>query len=232
MTPPAAPPTLTARGAEALLDAWALLVPVSCAGCGVPDRGLCRDCRARIVAPGGAGGSSLLRFDLPDATPGHASLRYDGVVAAVLLACKQEARIGLLRPLAEGLRPAFEAALLETRTATRDGSVEIATVPASRRAARARGFHPVERLVRCLGHRPVRPLRWIREPADQRDLGRAERLANVEGALVARAGLGGRRFLLVDDVVTTGATAQEAVRAIRAGGGSVLAVAALARVVA
>nr|WP_254628445.1 phosphoribosyltransferase family protein [Plantibacter sp. MCCC 1A11337] len=88
----------------------------------------------------------------------------------------------------------------------------------------------MEQLVRRLGTRPSRPLRWARQPADQRDFGRAERLENLAGALVAARRLDGRRFLLVEDVVTTGATVGEAVRAMRDGGGLVVGVVALARV--
>lgn len=232
MITPSAPPAPTPRVTEALRDAWAVLVPVTCAGCGVADRGLCDACRSRIVGPDDPPGLCPLRWTFADGTPGVAALRYDRVVAAVLLACKQDGRTGLLRPLADSLRPAFHLALGEAMKAARGELLEIATVPASRRAARARGFHPVERLVRGLGYRPARPLRWVREPADQRGFGRSERFANLEGALVGRAALDGRHFLLVDDVVTTGATAQEAVRAIRAAGGRVHGVVALARVLA
>jgi ComF family protein len=59
----------------------------------------------------------------------------------------------------------------------------------------------------------------------------AERKANVRGAFRARSGapLRGRSVLLVDDVMTTGATASEAARALRAGGASRVVVAVLAR---
>lgn len=213
---------------NAVLDAWAVLVPVSCAACGTPDRELCATCYDRLVwspdAPEG------VRWTFPDGTPGAAARRYDRLTASVLLAYKQEARIGLLRPLAAAVRPVFETALAEAAGGRHDPVVEVATVPARRRAAMDRGFHPVERLVRRLGAQPVRPLRWAREPADQRDFGRVDRFGNLAGALVARSDLADRRFLLVEDVVTTGATAGEAVRAIRAGGGAVSAVVALARV--
>ncbi|HXH36720.1 MAG TPA: ComF family protein [Plantibacter sp.] len=234
------PPTLARLTADAVLDAWAVLVPVSCAACGAPDRELCATCRHRLISSPDA--PEGVRWTFPDGTPGAATRRYDRLTASVLLAYKQEARIGLLRPLAAAMRPAFETVLAEAEAEAEAGAevegtggrhgpaVEVATVPARRRAAMDRGFHPLELLVRRLGARPARPLCWAREPADQRDFGRIDRFSNLAGALVARADLAHRRFLLVEDVVTTGATAQEAARAIRAGGGTVSAVVALARV--
>ncbi|AQX82220.1 hypothetical protein BWO91_12925 [Plantibacter flavus] len=216
---------------EACLDAWAVLVPVTCAGCGAPDRGLCDACRRRLVRPAASDDDAhLVRWSDADGTPGLAARRYDAFVGAVLLAYKEDARTGLARPLAAALEPAFRSAVLEASRAMGGVSPEIATIPARRCAARDRGFHPVERLVRRLGARPLRPLRWAREPADQRDFGRAERFENLAGALVASRRLGGRRFLLVEDVVTTGATVGEAVRAMHDGGGLVVGVVALARV--
>lgn len=214
----------------ACLDAWSLLVPVVCAGCGSPDRGLCDPCRTRLCAPGGPGSDAGVRWSCPGGIPGLAARRYDALVGAVLLAYKEDARVGLVRPLAAALEPAFRLAMVEAARASDGVAPEIATIPARRRAARERGFHPVERIVRRLGARPRRPLRWAREPADQRDFGRAERFANLEGALVARETLADRRFLLVEDVVTTGATVAEAVRAVHAAGGVVAGVVALARV--
>ncbi len=216
---------------EACLDAWALLVPVTCAGCGAPDRGLCDDCLGRLVRPAASDDDAhLVRWSDAGGTPGLAARRYDEFVGAVLLAYKEDARTGLVRPLAAALEPAFRSAVLEASRAMGGVSPEIATIPARRCAARERGFHPVEQLVRRLGTRPSRPLRWARQPADQRDFGRAERLENLAGALVAARRLDGRRFLLVEDVVTTGATVGEAVRAMRDGGGLVVGVVALARV--
>ena len=64
--------------------------------------------------------------------------------------------------------------------------------------------------------------------SDQAGLGVAARRANAQGALEARTRLVGRRFLLVDDVLTTGATLAETRRAVLAAGGSVEALAVLA----
>jgi predicted amidophosphoribosyltransferase len=77
---------------------------------------------------------------------------------------------------------------------------------------------------------PRHPLRFVRRPADQAGLGVAERAANVDGCLAARIDLTGRRILVVDDVLTTGATLRETCRAIRAAGGEVAACAVLTAV--
>ncbi|WP_454261450.1 phosphoribosyltransferase family protein [Pseudoxanthomonas mexicana] len=63
--------------------------------------------------------------------------------------------------------------------------------------------------------------------ADQRLLGRTERAANVSGSMRAR-GAAGAAVIVVDDVVTTGATLVEAARALRAGGARVLGAATVA----
>jgi predicted amidophosphoribosyltransferase len=58
---------------------------------------------------------------------------------------------------------------------------------------------------------------------------RAHRVANVRGAFVATAAVAGRELVLVDDVVTTGATADAAARALRLAGARSVVVVALAR---
>jgi predicted amidophosphoribosyltransferase len=67
-----------------------------------------------------------------------------------------------------------------------------------------------------------------RRSAEQKALSIRARAANREGSLRAVRRLDGRRFLLVDDVLTTGATLGEAARALRAAGGSVVGAATLA----
>src|SRR5262249_55026611 len=83
-------------------------------------------------------------------------------------------------------------------------------------------------LARALNGRAYpRALQRARETVQQAKLGRVERLANLRDAFTVRA-LPQRSLVLVDDVVTTGATASSCVAALRAAGASVLAVVALA----
>ncbi|WP_225991356.1 ComF family protein [Actinomadura montaniterrae] len=73
-------------------------------------------------------------------------------------------------------------------------------------------------------------LRQCRRVADQAGLGARARRDNLSGALeaVGRAALAGRRVVLVDDVITTGASLAEAARALRAAGADVVAAATVA----
>ncbi|TPX00675.1 ComF family protein, partial [Schumannella luteola] len=150
----------------------------------------------------------------PGGLPVHAGARYREHVQRVVLACK-DGRTALADPL---------AALLLAALAVADPGVgvELCVVPSTRAAFRRRGFDPVRFVLARTGRRDARVLRPARAHRVQKALGRAERRANLRGVHRARSRLDGRRFLLVDDVVTTGATLEEAARAIREAGGEVL----------
>jgi predicted amidophosphoribosyltransferase len=73
-------------------------------------------------------------------------------------------------------------------------------------------------------------LRRQRARVDQRRLSVSARRENVAGAFEASRPLRGHTFLVIDDVVTTGATMSEAVRAITEAGGRVACAVAFVRV--
>ena len=206
----------TLRGA--LREALAVVIPISCAGCGEPDHSLCPACAACLDGPGYTrelGG-----------VPAFAALAYDGPVKRAILNLKAEGRTDVARALAKPL-----AALLERVVVSVSGDradVRIATLPPSRAAWRSRGFDPVTVLLARAGLRPTRVLRRTRATAAQKALSVDSRERNIRGSLVARTRQAGRRFVLVDDVVTTGASAREATRAIEHAGGTVVAIVALA----
>lgn len=74
----------------------------------------------------------------------------------------------------------------------------------------------------------LRALQHRRRVADQAGLGAADRAANLSGALRSRLDLRGLHLIVVDDVMTTGATLAEAARALRAAGAHVPAAAVIA----
>lgn len=191
---------------NAALDALAVLLPIDCAGCGAPDRSLCTDCRA-----------ALSHETIESTTPGglvvRSALPYEAVARQLVLALKEHNRTDVAAPLAAHLAPLLPTALT------------LVAVPSSPTALARRGYDPVRLLVR----RPVvRVLEVARDSVAQKSLGVDERAANRAGSLRARWSLAGLRVAIVDDVVTTGVTLDEAARAIRAAGGEVDAAVTLA----
>lgn len=127
-------------------------------------------------------------------------------------------------------------------TAPGAGTALLVPVPSARRSVAARGHDPTRRIALAAAAElrgeglPVRVacvLRQRREVADQAGLGAGERLANMAGALEAVAGWsqalsGFGCVVLVDDLLTTGASLAEAARAVTAAGGRVVGAAVVA----
>ncbi|RZI93143.1 MAG: ComF family protein [Microbacterium sp.] len=201
--PDASPPAYAREPlARTLASALDLLFPVWCAGCDTPGLSLCDDCR-RALGPRPrtrvVGGGLTVRAALP----------FDGVPARVIRALKEHGRTGLARPLGAALRVLLPA------------GVTVVPLPTSRAAFRRRGYDVTDLLVRRAGAAPRRLLVPHRAAQDQRALGRDERRTNVVGAFRARHAAG-ERVVLVDDVVTTGATLVEAARVLRTAGADVV----------
>lgn len=99
---------------------------------------------------------------------------------------------------------------------------------------RERGFNQSAEIARLLGNRlnlPVDRSHVLRTRATppQADLPHKERQRNVRGAFECRADFTGRRLLLIDDVMTTGATVNECARVLKLHGAASVTVAVVAR---
>lgn len=143
-------------------------------------------------------------------------------------------KYGGMTPLAPPL-----AAYMERALAVDDGYDAIVFVPLHWRKRRSRGFNQAELLSRCVAERRGLPvwnvLRRKRWTATQAGLANAGRRRNVAGAFVVRNNrqarqLAGKRILLIDDVMTTGATASACATALKRGGAGSVSLLTLARV--
>jgi len=174
-------------------------------------------------------------FGLPEC---FTASTYDGPVRSAIVAWKERGERDLAGPFAEALASAVVAAVGAGRE-----PIVVVPVPTSRRSRRERGDDILlglsRRTARVLTQAGIptecrRMLRLIGTPRDQSTLNRDERLANLTGAMALRPGRSirretpGHRLVVVDDVLTTGATLTEASRALVEGGYVVTAAATVA----
>lgn len=213
---------------DRLIDAAAhLLLGACCAGCGTPGRELCGECRR------------VLQREVTQSVPGLAapvmvSAQYLGVVRSLILAAKERNGLMLVPVLAERLALAVTVLAGMVHPATPLWLVPIPSNPATV-AQRGLDFTgslaaTAARRLRVQGRQVgvVRALRQRRRPADQSGLGVAERYTNLHDAYQSRGRPRPGSVIVIDDVVTTGATMSEALRALAVSGHDVVGGAAVA----
>jgi ComF family protein len=215
-----------------------LLVPARCAACSRAldvDKPFCEVCRQSVVALGEAcprcaqPGAPRLCAECRRAPPAFASAtaphQYGGQLAVALLRLKYARAGHLARPLGALLAPALRR-LRDDRP-----GILVVAVPLHPRRLRQRGYNQSALLAgEALGESPASGLlERVRPTAGQAGLDRAQRRRNLRGAFRADPRVGGREVLIIDDVLTTGATAGACAEALLAAGARAVHVLVLAR---
>jgi ComF family protein len=233
---------------QAWLDALAARLPARCEVCRTwPARPVCKDClqcfatrvtrcvrcARRVHAPGVGAASQLTCDDCRRTPPAldscHAALTYAFPWADLIARFKFRAEpgwahtfVGLMRAT-PGVDPALQAA------------DRVLPLPLGARRLAERGYNQALELARRLAPAKVDArslVRW-RETAPQTTLDRSDRPGNVEGAFIVdparAAALRGAHLLLVDDVMTSGASLSAAALALRRAGAARVSALVLAR---
>lgn len=241
--------TLVARLAAGALN---LLLPPRCLACGAVVEaagGLCGDCWARVVFLGPPW-CRVCGHPLPHAVPdaplcarcaaeppryerARAALRYDEGCRRMVLGLKYYDRTDAA--------PAFGRWMASAGRELLDETALLVPVPLHRRRLLARGYNQAGMLAQAVARvtgAAVVPdlLLRVRATAPQQGLGPQARRDNVKPAAFRinawqAARLSGRRVILIDDVLTTGATVDACVQVLLRGGASAVDVLTLARVV-
>ena len=169
-----------------------------CAGCGQTTRKVCAECSAKIDS-----------FASPNCSDAIVAFSYVGLVRDLMLGFKYQNHRAVATLFAERL-------LVRLRTIPEVGRIEVVTwVPTTRERRMARGHDQAETLARILGRMlgvPVRKLLERETVGHQTGHSRKQRLVGV--ALRARTMTNPYTVLVVDDVVTTGATMRMAKQAL------------------
>ncbi|HSX14962.1 MAG TPA: ComF family protein [Candidatus Saccharimonadales bacterium] len=200
-----------------------LIAPHYCLGCGVEGAPLCPDClsrqptkrptcyRCNKLSPGGRT-CPACRRQTKLAGVVVASY-YEGVVKELVQALKYQNQVAAAQTLATLITPLLSPTAFDCITA----------IPGAPSRYRRRGYHQAELIAKAIARAtglPYRPLLGRLEVASQVGISRRKRLEQVRGSFIVRrsALVEGQRILIIDDVLTTGATLSEAALVLKSAG--------------
>ncbi|HEY7796212.1 MAG TPA: phosphoribosyltransferase family protein [Microbacteriaceae bacterium] len=184
---------------------FAEIFPVFCVGCNQFNEFLCNKCTESI---------KLSSEQTRSGFSFYSAFEYEGIMATTLSRIKDSHHFGYLRVLAGYLKESFEI----------EPTTQVLIPPSTKKAFRKRGFEPCYEMAKQAGWNVKKKLKRVRQTKDQQSLHFRQRQLNQENAFqLSEPG----RYLLFDDVVTTGATVREMIRAVESAGGEIVGVLAL-----
>ena len=180
-----------------------LIFPSRCFGCRVLGPSICSACRSQWHPH-----YYKTKFD---ALTVHSALVYTPTASKIILAAKESSLKGADKLIIEAIIHALNRAIPDTTL------FRLVPVPSSKASQRRRGRSFLVDLVSQISQQTGIPmvdcLQLSRRVLDQSGLHRDERARNLAGAFILSSRVRGD-LILVDDVVTTGATLREAARAV------------------
>lgn len=181
------------------------IFPIFCLGCKKYDQFICSDC---------AKTACLSTEQQRESFSFRAGFRYEGLISEALSKVKQHNQFGYLKVLgrlvSQRLKPSHDYVCL--------------VPPSTNKAFRKRGFNPSYELAKFAGFKVSGAIRRVKQTDYQQGLDYQTRQINIDNAF--RVNRGGSYFLF-DDVITTGATTREMIRAVEKAGGEVRGIFAL-----
>jgi ComF family protein len=188
------------------------VLPSRCASCEKPGSDLCDHCAAEVLV-------ELHEFEI-QGFPGFAVTKYTPQFSKILIAFKEKGQFALAKTLAALFQDAI------SQLPKFEFPVYLVPAPSSSENFARRGFQPALLLAneiakKHVGFRVLNSLVFSRKVQDQVGLSGSERLANLDSSMKLNQLVAGRVCYLVDDVVTTGATATQAARVLMLGGAQV-----------
>jgi predicted amidophosphoribosyltransferase len=204
-----------------------LVLPLECGGCGAPSTRWCDACARQLAVK--ADEPHLITPRVDPGVPVFSLGRYAGARREAIVAVKEHGRADLVAPLGIALRAGLEHLLVWGVIGT---PLTVVPAPTRRSAARRRGGDPVTRMARTAadtlpGVDVTQALRMRAMVRDSVGLSGADRQRNIAGRVKITKQISGE-VLVVDDIVTTGATASESVRVLHIAGAQVIGVLAIA----
>lgn len=181
------------------------IFPVFCVGCEKFNEFLCISC-AKSVQLNDLQSRTGFEF--------YSGFAYEGVMATTLSKFKDKHQFGYGRVIAKHFQNSFQI----------DSGLPVLVPPSTKASFRKRGFDPSYELAKQAGLNVTKRLRRIKQTLDQQNLDFDQRQSNQDNAFqLSEPG----KYILFDDVITTGATVREMIRAVEAAGGEVSKVVAL-----
>lgn len=184
-----------------------LIFPARCLGCHKLSPSICSDCIAQWQT-----NKFVTRFSNLAV---HSAILYTPVAAKIILAAKENGTLTADQLLIQAIKEQIK------NTEFNLSRIRLVPIPSSKRSIRNRGRSFMVDIVKEISKETGIPmldcLVLTGRTADQSGLNRNQRLQNMKGAISMKAVARGE-LILIDDVITTGATLKEAVRALNSQG--------------